>query len=157
MKKIPDHLNHKPIVKLENYETVDGKYKNKSDAKGFSIGIAQWDKSENRKQLSAKIFRYDGQWSPQSEELPLHRVLDLASLICSVLHEDKYGNFIDVKGLKPEMSNDDHELKNILKNGLNDEREHIRKSFDNLASTILKTLSEDFNHKNLGLINDKDD
>lgn len=157
MKKIPDHLSHTPIVKLENYETVDGKYKNDSDAKGFSIGIAQWDKSENRKQLSAKVFRYDEQWSPQSEELPLHRVLDLASLICSVIHEDKYGNFINVKGLKPEISNNDDGLKNILKNGLNDEREHIRKSFDNLASIILNTLSEDFNHSELELINDKDE
>lgn len=91
-------------------------------------------------------------------KLSLHfSSLEKIELLLVLLHEDKYGNFIDVKGLKPEMSNDDHELKNILKNGLNDEREHIRKSFDNLASTILKTLSEDFNHKELGLINNKDD
>ena len=33
--------------------------------------------------ISAKIWRYTGEkWSRQSEEMPLHRVLDLAILIC---------------------------------------------------------------------------
>ena len=34
--------------------------------------------------ISAKVWRYTGEekWSRQSEELPLHRVLDLAILIC---------------------------------------------------------------------------
>jgi hypothetical protein len=34
-------------------------------------------------QLSAKVWRHTGErWSRQSEELPLHRALDLAILIC---------------------------------------------------------------------------
>ena len=33
--------------------------------------------------ISAKVWRYTGEkWSRQSEELPLHRVLDLAILVC---------------------------------------------------------------------------
>ena len=33
--------------------------------------------------ISAKVWRYTGEkWSRQSEELPLHRVLDLAILAC---------------------------------------------------------------------------
>jgi hypothetical protein len=33
--------------------------------------------------ISAKVWRHTGEkWSRQSEELPLHRVLDLAILVC---------------------------------------------------------------------------
>ena len=57
--------------------------KNKTDAEGLSIGLAQWN-SQGNTDLSAKVWRYTGEkWSRQSEELPLHRVLDLASLICA--------------------------------------------------------------------------
>lgn len=34
-------------------------------------------------EISAKVWRYTGEkWSRQSEEMPLHRVLDLAILVC---------------------------------------------------------------------------
>ena len=80
--EIPTHLSHKPIVKLEEYSQLDGRFKNKTDAEGLSIGLAQWN-SQGNTDLSAKVWRYTGEkWSRQSEELPLHRVLDLASLIC---------------------------------------------------------------------------
>jgi hypothetical protein len=37
----------------------------------------------NEGDISAKVWRYTGEkWSRQSEELPLHRVLDLAILVC---------------------------------------------------------------------------
>ena len=33
--------------------------------------------------ISAKVWRYTGEkWSRQSEELPIHRVIDLAILVC---------------------------------------------------------------------------
>lgn len=36
--------------------------------------------------LSAKVWRYTGEkWSRQSEELPIHRVFDLASLLWALL------------------------------------------------------------------------
>lgn len=146
MKKIPDNLSHTPIVKLENYETVDGKYENNTDAKGFSIGLAQWDVKPDRDQISAKVFRYENQWSPQSEELPLHRALDLASFICSVIHEHRHGKFINVKGLEPQLSKK-QDLQSKLKAALNTDDEHIHKSFDNLAAIVLKIVSEEKDNK----------
>ncbi len=81
--KIPTTLKHKPVIVSEDYEKVDGRYASKSDAKGLSLGLAQWN-DRGKLDISAKVWRYTGEkWSRQSEELPMHRVLDLAILICS--------------------------------------------------------------------------
>ena len=78
---IPVGLKHKPVVVAENYEQVDGRYSPESDAKGLSLGLAQWN-DRGKVEISAKVWRHTGgKWSRQSEELPLHRVLDLALLI----------------------------------------------------------------------------
>ena len=80
--KIPTTLKHKPVIVCENYENVDGRYAYNSDAKGLSLGLAQWN-DRGKVDISAKVWRYTGEkWSRQSEELPLHRVLDLAILVC---------------------------------------------------------------------------
>ncbi|HHU86641.1 MAG: DUF6530 family protein [Pelotomaculaceae bacterium] len=80
--KIPTTLKHKPVIVSENYENVDGRYAYNSDAKGLSLGLAQWN-DRGKVNISAKVWRHTGEkWSRQSEELPLHRVLDLAILIC---------------------------------------------------------------------------
>lgn len=80
--KIPTSLKHKPVIVSENYENVDGRYAYNSDTKGLSLGLAQWN-DRGKVDISAKAWRYTGEkWSRQSEELPLHRVLDLAILIC---------------------------------------------------------------------------
>lgn len=80
--KIPTTLKHKPVIVSENYENVDGRYAYNTDAKGLSLGLAQWN-DRGKVDISAKVWRYTGEkWSRQSEELPLHRVLDLAILIC---------------------------------------------------------------------------
>ncbi|HOM03113.1 MAG TPA: DUF6530 family protein [Acetivibrio sp.] len=80
--KIPTTLKHKPVIVCENYENVDGRYAYDSDAKGLSLGLAQWN-DRGKVDISAKVWRYTGEkWSRQSEELPLHRVLDLAILVC---------------------------------------------------------------------------
>lgn len=79
--KIPTNLKHKPVIISENYENVDGRFANKTDAKGLSLGLAQWN-DRGKVDISAKVWRYTGEkWSRQSEELPLHRVLDLAILV----------------------------------------------------------------------------
>lgn len=76
--QVPRHLSHQPLVVVENYELQDGHYAPSSDAKGLSLGIAQWDPQD----ISVKVWRYTGnKWSRQSEELPLHRNLDLSILI----------------------------------------------------------------------------
>ena len=80
--KIPTTLKHKPVIVADNYENVDGRNAYHSDTKGLSLGLAQWNDRGNV-EISAKVWRYTGEkWSRQSEELPLHRVLDLALLIC---------------------------------------------------------------------------
>ncbi len=79
--KIPTTLKHKPVVVCENYGSIDGRKAYDSDAQGLSLGLAQWN-DRGRVDISAKVWRYTGEkWSRQSEELPLHRVLDLAILV----------------------------------------------------------------------------
>ncbi|QUH26367.1 DUF6530 family protein [Serpentinicella alkaliphila] len=98
--KIPTTLKHKPVIVSENYENVDGRYAYNSDAKGLSLGLAQWN-DRGKVEVSAKVWRYTGEkWSRQSEELPFHRVIDLAILICRAkLHFKeayRYSNLYDV-------------------------------------------------------------
>lgn len=80
--KIPATLKHKPVIVAEEYDRVDGRSAYASEAKGLSLGLAQWN-DRGRVDISAKVWRHTGEkWSRQSEELPIHRVLDLAILIC---------------------------------------------------------------------------
>ena len=79
--KIPTNLKHKPVIVTENYENIDGRRAYETDAKGLSLGLAQWN-DRGRVDISAKVWRYTGEkWSRQSEELPLTRVIDLAILV----------------------------------------------------------------------------
>ena len=84
---IPTELKHKPVIISKEYEKIDGRLAPESDAKGLSWGLAQWNERGNV-DISAKIWRHTGgKWSRQSEEMPLHRVLDLSILIVrSQLH-----------------------------------------------------------------------
>jgi hypothetical protein len=68
----PLWLSHRPIWLLP-YEPFDGIYADKTDCKYLSVGFAQYDPQR----LSAKTFRYQTRWSRQSEELPIHRAVDL--------------------------------------------------------------------------------
>lgn len=90
---IPTSLKHKPVIVAEDYEQIDGRFAYDSDAKGLSLGLAQWN-DRGKVDISAKVWRYTGEkWSRQSEELPLHRVLDLAILTCRAqlyLREEAY-------------------------------------------------------------------
>lgn len=80
--KIPTTLKHKPVIISDNYENVDGRMAGNTDTKGLSLGLAQWN-DRGKVDISAKVWRHTGEkWSRQSEELPLHRILDLAILIC---------------------------------------------------------------------------
>lgn len=80
--KIPATLKHKPVVVSDDYDNIDGRRAGSTDAKGLTLGLAQWNDRGNV-EISAKVWRHTGEkWSRQSEELPLHRVLDLAILIC---------------------------------------------------------------------------
>lgn len=79
--KIPTTLKHKPVIVSNDYDKIDGRII-PSDAMGLSLGLAQWN-DRGKVDISAKIWRYTGEkWSRQSEEMPLHRVLDLAIFLC---------------------------------------------------------------------------
>tara|TARA_B100000614_G_scaffold213098_1_gene196760 strand:- start:417 stop:905 length:489 start_codon:yes stop_codon:yes gene_type:complete len=78
---IPTTLKHKPVIVCENYSAIDGRSAGDTDAQGLSLGLAQWN-DRGTVDVSAKVWRHTGEkWSRQSEELPMHRVLDLAILI----------------------------------------------------------------------------
>lgn len=80
--KIPTNLRHKPVVCAEEYAKIDGKYADNTDVQGLSLGLAQWN-DRGKVDISAKIWRHSGEkWSRQSEEMPMHRALDLAIMIC---------------------------------------------------------------------------
>lgn len=79
--RIPTNLKHKPVIACENYANIDGRSAYQTETQGLSLGLAQWN-DRGKVDISAKVWRYTGEkWSRQSEELPLHRVLDLAILI----------------------------------------------------------------------------
>lgn len=78
--KIPTNLKHKPVIEVPDYERIDSP-NGYEPAQGLSLGLAQWN-DRGRVDVSAKIWRHTGEkWSRQSEEMPLHRVIDLAILI----------------------------------------------------------------------------
>ena len=83
--KLPQHLKHKPIISVYNFKEIDASYANKTDVKALSIGSAQWDSD----QISLKVWRHTGvKWNRQSEELPIHRNLDLSILFLAALSTD---------------------------------------------------------------------
>lgn len=92
-KMAPMHLTHKPIYAINDYDKVDGYYKNHTDVYALSIGKAQWDSDQVIP--SVKVWRKVGpenkqRWSRQSEETTLTRAIDMATLIIKVL--DKHYN-----------------------------------------------------------------
>ncbi len=84
---MPDlkYLKHRPVVLLP-YAAHDGMYAGDTDCVYLSLGWAQWDP----RTLALKTLRHTGErWSRQSEELPLHRILDEALLIASAVGQGK--------------------------------------------------------------------
>lgn len=81
----PKHLSHQPIISVNDYDKIDALYANHTDVRALSIGNAQYDED----QISLKIWRHTGaKWSRQSEELPIHRNLDLSILFLAALSAD---------------------------------------------------------------------
>lgn len=81
----PKHLSHKPIISVNDYDKIDAQYINGTDIRALSIGRAQYDADE----ISLKVWRHTGEkWSRQSEELPLHRNIDLNILLLGALMTD---------------------------------------------------------------------
>ncbi|TPE43347.1 DUF6530 family protein [Pontibacter mangrovi] len=78
----PEHLQHKPIVAVNDYDKIDGPHAHHTDTRALSIGQAQYDGNH----ISGKVWRHTGnKWSRQSEEMPIHRSIDLATLFVASL------------------------------------------------------------------------
>jgi hypothetical protein len=138
--KIPTHLKHKPILEVANYDRIDGPYADNTDAMGLSIGIAQWN-TPGWTELSAKVWRNTGEkWSRQSEELPLHRVIDLASLICIAMDYCRNDNKLTSTDDFPvSRAIDNPELKHhidLMKKELKENERHLDNSLKRLASEL---------------------
>ncbi|NCD00173.1 MAG: hypothetical protein EOL95_10800 [Bacteroidia bacterium] len=94
--EVPELLKHKPIIAVNGYDENDAQFAGGTDARALSIGIAQYDdyNDDHNKEISLKVWRHTGEkWSRQSEELPIHRCIDLNilfldSLLCCI--ENKY-------------------------------------------------------------------
>lgn len=89
----PNHLLHKPIIERPDYATIDSIFYRvgqlDTDAQAISIGLSQYNP---HKEITAKMWRNPrNKWSRQSEELPLHRVLDMAILIIENLKTNLNG------------------------------------------------------------------
>ena len=78
---LPTDLEHQPLRAIP-YVAHDGKWAGDTDAQHLSLGRAQWGAQD----LSAKVFRHvETRWSRQSEELPVHRAIDLTIFIAMAL------------------------------------------------------------------------
>ncbi|HHY0457497.1 TPA: DUF6530 family protein [Vibrio parahaemolyticus] len=134
--KTPTHLKHKPILEVADYDQIDGHRANNTDAKCLSLGIAQWNDGLGT-ELSAKVWRQvDERWSRQSEELPLNRVLDLATLICdSKLYADGKSFSSESDFLISKVSGSEWHDK-ILNSEFNKNKEYLDKSFKRLAKAL---------------------
>ncbi|WNP29070.1 DUF6530 family protein [Morganella morganii] len=141
-KDIPAHLSHKPVIKLESYSDIDGEYAKNTDAQGLSIGIAMWSEPQ-KPALSAKVWRHTGEkWSRQSEELPLHRVIDLATLICAAkLFSQNDELPIDINNKFNISLTHDRKLIDTLKNGFKrdtDKEYNLDKALTRLSAYLKK-------------------
>jgi hypothetical protein len=99
----PEKLKHKPIIAVNNYDKIDALYANDTDVRALSIGQAQYDNNE----FSLKIWRHTGKkWSRQSEEMPIHRNIDLNILLLGALLTDASSNYA-MTSLREEISQKD--------------------------------------------------
>lgn len=144
--KIPTHLKHIPLINLENYDEIDGPHAKKSDAKGLSVGIAQWN-GAGEAEISAKVWRHtgdekEGKWSRQSEELPVHRVFDLATLVCSAMQYSANGDQLpNTSGFNVSLADGDADrarLLGVMKEQFVANKKHLDVSLDRLVEALKK-------------------
>lgn len=119
----PTWLKHTPIISISDYDSHDGHFKHDTDAKALSIGYAQYG---DHTDISLKVWRHpDERWSAQSEELPVHRVLDLAYFYLCVISENtsrlsslgtlKENLPLDFEEIKRHFNNPDNEIVGRIK------------------------------------------
>lgn len=98
----PKNRRHTPVLAVD-YEAIDRKA-GYGDATHMDIGQSTWSSDE----FSAKLWRLSNdRISPQSEELPLTRVLDMAILVSSAIvgKKSKLDAFYQKSELKDALEN----------------------------------------------------
>lgn len=124
--KSPKHLGHTPIVSVNDYHENDGMYKESTDVKALSLGWAQY----NHEDVSMKVWRHTGErWSRQSEELPIHRNLDLTLLFLDVL----FGNPINPDSF---LTKRNHQVSEDLDGGVEAIKQYYEKNKDVLEPRL---------------------
>lgn len=140
---IPKHLKHKPIVGIDNYNQHDGHYTaTGTDAESLSVGFAQYDNT-NPHELTAKVFRKNKEkdrWSRQSEELPLHRCVDLCNLIVQSILKSKGIKYSDDNILKITPNDVDTEALKDIKVFYEDPKNQMQLKLRELMK-LLKVLN----------------
>lgn len=132
--KAPKHLKHKPIIEVPDYENYEPFA---TDAMALSLGRSQYSDGND---FSAKVWRKPGKrWSRQSEELPFHRVLDLAVLVVNSLANANSGT-VNKTNLKEEF------VDNVQSNQIQDLNDYLVKNKPELDERInqLETLINNY-------------
>jgi len=128
--KAPEHLNHKPIIAVNDYDKIDGMYVRNTDVRALSIGQAQYD----NEQISVKIWRHTGiKWSRQSEEMPLHRALDLSILLIASIITEPSAHY-SLTSLREEII--DEEKVAIIRNYFKQNEHLLRPRLEELQKTL---------------------
>jgi hypothetical protein len=132
--KAPTSLKHKPIISVDDYEKFEPTYPSKTDVRALSIGKAQYDQND----ISLKVWRETDKdkISRQSEELPIHRNIDLTILFVSSLLKTNSSNSITRLGEQvvniTEISKiQDYYLKN--KTHIDTQLKELKKLIDSLS------------------------
>ena len=123
-KNAPSGRTHEPVITVD-YENKDAEA---GDAKFLSLGTSTWSHED----FSAKVWRKtgSGRWSPQGEELPLWRVLDLATLLVATINK-KESNL--------EEYVQDETMIDALKDYLNENMELFAPRLDELSRILEKS------------------
>jgi Family of unknown function (DUF6530) len=94
--------------------------------------------------LSAKVWRYpDEKWSRMSEEIPLHRLADLCTLLVKTFYQDRPTNVVIIDAKTFENQDETIELRrmNGVPEGIRKEdkriKERLRKLRDELMAANL--------------------
>lgn len=84
---LPEHLAHKPVFALP-YQHFDAPFSPNTDARYISVGNAQY----GHDYASVKLMRHTGEkWTRQAEELPPHRVVDMAIFLAKTFFDADTG------------------------------------------------------------------
>lgn len=94
----PTWLKHTPIYMLP-YRPFDGHYAPDTDAIYLSFGLPQWryESDGDEFALSIKSWRKPHErWSRESEELPIHRNVDMTILLAHVLFRTEPSQDVEI-------------------------------------------------------------